>query len=133
MLVDIAARELGSAGRWQEIVRLNPGLQPTRMLPNTKLQMPPRRKPGETKPTAKAAEAGKGGAVANAIPATYTVQRGDTSVALTLSSTEPRWLVMRHHPPSCRPQAFTSSGWISRSSSGTSQCMPARPVIVRVW
>ena len=46
VLSRIAERELGTLVRYEEILRLNPGLQPRKMLPGTVLRMPPR-VPGE--------------------------------------------------------------------------------------
>ncbi|NLX23297.1 MAG: LysM peptidoglycan-binding domain-containing protein [Phycisphaerae bacterium] len=46
MLSTIAARELGSAARWPEILKLNQDLDPKRMKPGTKIKLPN----GEEKP-----------------------------------------------------------------------------------
>ena len=40
VLSRIAQRELGSASRWKEIVALNPGLDPNRLMVGKKLRMP---------------------------------------------------------------------------------------------
>ncbi len=40
MLSTIAARELGSAARWPEIMKLNQDLDPKRMKPGTKIKLP---------------------------------------------------------------------------------------------
>lgn len=44
----IARKQLGDSGRWAEIKRMNPGVDPTRMKPGMKLKLPARRSAAET-------------------------------------------------------------------------------------
>ena len=77
-LEGIARAQLGSGSRWREITAMNPGLEPTNLKIGARIVLPD----GTAAPKASDAPAAAG-APAPGAANTYTVQRGDTLVALS--------------------------------------------------
>jgi nucleoid-associated protein YgaU len=90
-LGQIAQNELGTASRWQEIVKLNPGVEPERLRPGMKLKLPAAgpAKPGSGTP-ALAKDTGDGTAKPGS---TYKVRRGETlqTIAKKVYGKQSRW------------------------------------------
>jgi nucleoid-associated protein YgaU len=75
-LEGIARTQLGSGSRWREITAMNPGLEPTNLKIGARIMLP------DAAGAPKAAQAPES-APAPGAANTYTVQRGDTLVALS--------------------------------------------------
>lgn len=97
-LSQIAQRELGTSRRWGEIVELNPGLDPNRLVVGKSIRLPaaPERAPRRAAPAPREASQESAPRLALARPAadaSYAVRPGDTLSEISLSQlgTSKRW------------------------------------------
>ena len=110
-LSEISQRELGTSTRWQEIVELNPGLDPLRLRADTRLVMPaprerssgepasapPRREPSASPPRPRGSR-------------TYVVQQDDSlwRIAARTLGDGARWMEIAKLNPTLDPDRLTA-------------------------
>lgn len=130
-LSEIAQRELGSSRRWQEIVAMNPGLDPARLRAGKELRLPAGesapRQPAATKPTTTAkTPAPEKTAPVSASGRTHKVGKGESlwKIAERTLGDGKRWREIAALNPKVNPDKLVAGTVLKLPAGGASSAAP---------